>query len=72
VLDDREALVAFNAGTTPATIAPAPDALRSSGLRPAWPLDADDTEGLSLRGPTAPVALPARAARVWVNEASGS
>ena len=72
VLDDREALVAFNAGSTPATIAPAPDALRSSALRPAWPLDADEAEGLSLRGAAEPVALPARAARVWVNEAGGS
>jgi neopullulanase len=68
VLGDREAVVAFNAGTTKATVDLAPDMLLSSALQPAWPPDADDESGLHLNGAPAPVTLPPRSARVWVNE----
>jgi neopullulanase len=67
VLDDREAVVVFNAGSEAASIDLAPDMLRSAALHPAWPLDADE-DGLHLNGAPAPVTIPPRAARVWVNE----
>jgi neopullulanase len=67
VLGEREAVVAFNAGTEPAALDLAPDWTLSSALEPAWPLDAP-AEGLHLNGTPEPVTIPAREARVWVNE----
>jgi len=68
VLGEREAVVVFNAGTTEATVDLAPDMILSSALRPAWPLDADNRNGLHLNEAPTPVTLPPRSARVWVNE----
>jgi neopullulanase len=68
VLGEREAVVAFNAGSTAAEIDLAPDAVLSSALTPVWPLDADEESGLHLNGAPEPVTVPARAARVWVND----
>ena len=65
-LGEREAVVVFNAGTTTANVDLAPDAVLSSALSPAWPLDADE-DGLHLNGVPEPVTIPARSARVWVN-----
>ncbi len=68
-LDDREAVVAFNAGREDATIDLTPDALLSAALQPVWPPDADDADGLPLNGTPPSITVPAREARVWVSEA---
>jgi neopullulanase len=67
-LGEREAVVVFNAGDTAATVDLAPDAVLSSALSPAWPLDADEENGLHLNGAPEPVTIPARSSRMWVNE----
>jgi neopullulanase len=68
VLGEREAVVAFNAGTEPTSVDLAPDALLSATLQPAWPPGADEESGVRLDGAPEPVTMPARSARVWVNE----
>jgi neopullulanase len=64
-LDDQTALVAFNAGDTPAPLALPDDTALPTPLRSAWPADA-----APLNDPTAPLSLPARATRVWVHDAA--
>jgi neopullulanase len=68
VLDDREALVVFNAGGRPATVDLPSGAFRSSALRPAWPPDAEAQNGLPLNGTPKPVTVPPHGARVWVTD----
>lgn len=67
VLEDREAVVVLNAGRTPTTVDLTPDALLSSALQPVWPPDTEEESGLHLNGNPAPVTVPAREGRVWVN-----
>ena len=69
-LDDREALVAFNAGDAPTTLSLPSDAASSAPLRPAWPPDPTAADAAPLNDPTLPLSLPARAARIWVSDAS--
>ncbi len=64
-LEDREAVVVFNAGAEAATIDLASDAFSSSVLFPIWPLEAEDDGPLSLEKGTASVTIPARGARAW-------
>lgn len=66
VLGDREALVAFNAGDTPATLDLPDDTSLSPPLRPAWP--PDTAADAALNDPSVPLSLPARSARVWVTD----
>ncbi len=62
-LDDQGAVVAFNAGQTPAQIELVPDALPSGTLTAAWPPTTDPS--VTPQGPLT-LHLPPRKTRVWV------
>lgn len=70
--EGQEALAIFNTGETATTLDVTPDAVESSALHPAWPLDADGESGLHLDGAPEAVTVPAQGARVWVNEPARS
>lgn len=64
---DEEAVVAFNAGSTPASLPLDPEWVASDALRPAWPPNASDAP---LRpANTNAVRLPPQETRVWVGAA---
>jgi neopullulanase len=62
--EGEEALVAFNAGTSPATVRLALEDVRAPALKRAWPPDTSHR----LPAAEAPLTLdlPARSARVWI------
>ena len=64
---DGEAVVAFNAGTTPASLPLNDDEIASDTLRPAWPPDTSDA--LFRPADTDTVRLPPQEARVWIGAA---